>query len=127
MAQECIVCGRLYPEEHHIVFRGQEEAMINCPLNKIHLCYECHRGKTGPHLNREVDLKYKIELQEKLYKVFSDKECYTEEEVKALLQIPKNHLRKLLKTLSIRVIEDSVGYHKNDIIKQAMGGRFYGK
>lgn len=127
MTYECTVCGRLYAEEHHVVFRGQEEAMINCPLNKIRLCYEHHRGKTGPHLNREIDLKYKIELQKKLYELFSDKECYTEEEVKALLRIPKKYLRKLLKTLRTRIIGDLVGYHKDDIIKQAMGGKFYGK
>ena len=101
--------------------------MINCPLNKIRLCYVCHKGNEGPHLNRQVDLKYKTELQEKLYNLFLDKECYTEEEVKTLLQIPKKHSRKLLKPLSIVVLGDLVGYRKDDIIKQAMGGKFYGK
>ncbi|KGK88089.1 hypothetical protein DP68_08765 [Clostridium sp. HMP27] len=125
--QECIVCGNPYSEEHHIVFRGQQEAMINCPLNKKSLCCECHRGKNGPHLNRSIDLKYKIELQEEMYKLFSAKECYSEDEVKIILQIPRKHVRKLLKPLGLKVLDDTVGYCREDIIKQAMGGKFYGK
>lgn len=124
----CVVCGSDYEvEKHHIVFRSQQGAMINCPFNRINLCGTCHRTNSGPHMNRALDINYKLHLQEKLYELFEDKECYTEEEVKTLLQIPKKHSRKLVKSLSIVVIGDLVGYRKEDIIKQAMGGKFYGK
>lgn len=126
MAQECIVCGRPYPEEHHIVFRGQQAAMINCPHNKIGLCYECHKGKSGPHMNKALDINYKLQLQEKLYELFGDKDIYTEEEVKKILQIPKKHAWMLTKALPLRVRESVAGYMKEDIIRQAMGGRLYG-
>lgn len=125
MDNECVVCGHPYPEEHHTVFRGQQSALIKCPYNKKSLCYEHHRGNKGPHMNKETDLKYKRELQLKLESLFSFKECYTEEEVKIILLISKKDAHKLVKTLAIKVDGETVGFHREDIIRQAMGGRNY--
>lgn len=76
-------------------------------------------------MNKEADLKYKRELQLKLENLFSFKECYTEEDVKRILSIPKKDAHKLVKALVIKVDGETVGFHKNDIIRQAMGGRNY--
>lgn len=125
MDKQCVVCGHPYPEEHHIIFRGQQSAMINCPLNKVNLCYVHHRGDESPHQKRELELKYKIEFQERLEYLFSAKECYEEEEVKQILLIPKKDARKIVKSLCTSIVGDEVGYKAKDIIKQCMGGRLY--
>lgn len=125
MSKECMECERQYSEEHHIVFRGQQPAMINCPLNKIYLCYEHHRGDYSPHQKRIVDLKYKVALQEWLECIFGDKECYEEDEIKSLLLIPAKDARKLVKPLCTVIVEDEVGYKAEDIIRQCLGGRLY--
>ncbi len=100
--------------------------MISCPYNKIDLCYECHKGNNGPHMNKSIDIKYKVKLQEKLFELFSEKEIYTQDEIKAILKIPKRHVWMLIKVLPLKVNGSTLGYTKEDIIRQAMGGRLYG-
>ena len=124
MGKECIVCNRPDAEGHHIVFRKQQQEMIECPLNKIYLCYEHHKGNSGPHLNREIDLKYKRELQEKLQELF-DKEYYSEDEIKIMLMIPKKNIYRFVKTLRSYFINTKVKYKTEDIIRKAMGGQLY--
>lgn len=125
MAEECIVCNNPYSEAHHIVFRKQQPAMINSPVNKIRLCAICHKGNNGPHLNRDIDLNYKKELQKKLEDLFRTKNCYTEDEVKKILKIPQKDAYKLVKPLLTIIEGDEAGYSKEDIIRQAMGGKIY--
>ena len=125
MDKQCLVCGHRGPEQHHIVFRGQQSAMVDCPMNKISLCYVHHRGDESPHQKRVLDLKYKIEFQERLEYLFSAKECYEEEEVKNILLIPGKDARKIVKSLCTVIVEDEVGYKAEDIIRQCMGGRLY--
>lgn len=125
MQKECVICGHPYPEEHHIIYRGQQAALISCPHNKLYLCYEHHRGNKSPHMDRRIDLKYKRQLQLKLESLFNHKECYSEEEVKRILLIPKKDVRKLLKPLTLTSFGGEVGYHRNDVIRQALGGRNY--
>lgn len=125
MAEECVVCNNSYSETHHVVFRKQQPAMINCPFNKIRLCAVCHKGDNGPHLNRDIDLKYKRELQRKLEELFCFKNCYTEDEVKKILNIPQKDAYKLVKPLLTIIEGDEAGYKAEDIIRQAMGGRLY--
>ena len=125
MEKRCLVCGHQCTENHHIIFRGQQSAMINCPRNSVTLCGEHHRGDESPHMKRDIDLKYKIEFQERLEYLFSAKECYEEEEVKNILLIPAKDARKIVKSLCIVIIEDEVGYRAEDIIRQCLGGRLY--
>lgn len=40
-APNCIICGRPYPEVHHIVERSRGGQAI--PENLVCLCYRCHR------------------------------------------------------------------------------------
>ncbi|MZK54158.1 hypothetical protein [Clostridium beijerinckii] len=125
MAEECLVCNNPNSEAHHIVFRKQQPAMIECHFNKIRLCAVCHKGDKGPHLNRDTDIKYKMRLQEKLKELFGYKNCYTEDEIKQILKIPKKDAYKLVKPLLTIIENDVAGYRAEDIIRRAMGGRLY--
>ena len=125
MEKQCIECGHPNPEEHHIVFRSQQQAMISCPHNKITLCYKHHRGDSSPHMVREIDIEYKKNLQQRLGYLFSLKECYSEEEIKEILMIPNQDARKLVKSLLTVIVDDEAGYRVEDVIRQCMGGRLY--
>lgn len=122
----CIVCGKPFAEEHHIVSRRQQPAMINCPHNKLNLCYDHHRGNKSPHMDRRIDIKYKKELQDRLNGMFSFKEIFTEEEIRKILLIPKKDVYSLIKSLRVSVKDNIVGYSKEDVIRAAMGGKIYG-
>ena len=55
---------------HHIVFRSQ--GGLNIPTNYKYLCVDHHTGNDSPHKNKAIDLQYKLEQQEKLFKIFSE-------------------------------------------------------
>lgn len=55
----CYVCGRYGTEIHHIFFGNPNRKLSDRYGLVIGLCYEHHRGKTGVHQNRELDLKMK--------------------------------------------------------------------
>ncbi len=60
----CYECGRPDAECHHIFFGSY--AKTPCTKRKLYipLCYVCHKGNNGPHMNREKDLEYKMMAQE---------------------------------------------------------------
>lgn len=103
---------------HHIVF--ESHGGLTFPLNIIYLTTEEHEGNNGPHLNRERDLELKIDLQNKLYELFSE-EAYSIEEIsKKLGRTPRyfgKHFRKVPMAAGL--------YKRDQIIKKLMGGRFY--
>lgn len=115
---ECEVCGRPNAEYHHVVFRSQ--GGLTFKYNRKYLCTEHHKGNNGPHRNRKVDLQYKVEMQDKLDKAL-DKEYYTPEELINILQLNKNQVKNITKTLIIH----KEGYDKWDIIRRLMGGKLY--
>lgn len=116
----CKICGKQYAEEHHVVFRSQAKFMENVALNKIPLCSEHHRGNEGPHLNKKIDIKYKLELQKELFKLFT-KTHYTEKEIREALDISETETRTLVKTLKLT----AEGYDSTDIVIRCMGGKLY--
>lgn len=116
---KCEVCGK-QADKHHIVYRSQ--GGIDFPINFRYLCPEHHRGKNGPHKNRQLDLKYKLEMQEKLEKILS-KEFYTIDELVTLLKINKGMLKRLLKEYKLY----KEGYRRLDIIYRLMGRKLYTK
>lgn len=118
----CEVCGRNQVQDHHIVFRGQAPYMIDIKLNIKKLCIEHHNGNEGPHRNRKIDIKYKYELQTKLFELF-DKEYYSEKEIKELLKTTTKVARDITKKLMLY----KEGYERIDIISRLMGGRIYAK
>ncbi|MBC2581018.1 HNH endonuclease [Clostridium sp. DJ247] len=114
---KCEVCGKL-ADKHHIVYRSQ--GGIDFPLNFKYLCSEHHRGRTGPHKNRKLDLEYKLEMQSKLNLVLH-KEFYTIDELVPLIQINKGMLKRLFKEFKLY----KEGYKKSDIIYRLMGKKVY--
>lgn len=125
MNKTCSVCGHPYSEEHHIIFRSQQPAMVKSPLNIMLLCHSHHRGSLSPHMTKKIDIKYKKGLQSILEKKFSYKNYFTEDEVKEILKIPIKDARSIVKTLKMIVREGQACYESSEIIKQALGGRFY--
>lgn len=55
----CYVCGRYGTERHHIFFGNPNRSLSEKYGLVIGLCPEHHRGKTGVHQNRELDLTMK--------------------------------------------------------------------
>jgi hypothetical protein len=117
----CEICGRI-AEEHHIVFRSQASYMVNVEINKKPLCLEHHRGNNSPHMDKKIDVKYKLELQNKLFKIFP-KSFYTENEIQEVLNISETETRAIVKTMR-RYKE---GFERLDIVIRCMGGKLYVK
>jgi hypothetical protein len=117
---ECDRCKREGAELHHIVYRSQSRIMEKMPINFIYLCYECHRGKDGPHHNRKRDLELKAQVQSKLEKTLC-KPYYTPEGLKKALKISDNQLRQITKVCK----PSNEGYDKKEIIFYLMGQKFY--
>lgn len=109
----CEICGDK-ADIHHIVYRS--EGGFDIEINYKYLCSLHHRGKTGPHQNKLVDLQYKLQLQEKLYN-FLRKDYYFPKELSELLNIHNGALKRLLKNLKLY----KEGYKKEDIIFTLMG------
>lgn len=118
----CEECSKNVTELHHIVFRSQAPYMANIKINFKYLCPEHHRGNDSPHMNREIDFKYKYELQKKLFELFN-KAFYTEKEIKDLLETTTTEVRKIVKRLPLH----KEGYERVDIVARLMGGRLYAK
>lgn len=118
--QRCEVKGcRNEGQRHHIVFRSQ--GGLDIPLNYKYLCAEHHNmGNRSPHLSREVDVAYKIELQRTFYKLFHA-ERYTIGEIADLIECQRETLERRFKA-----VPNCAGtYEKEDIIRALMGGRLY--
>ena len=114
---KCQICGKP-ADKHHIVYRSQ--GGVDFPLNFKYLCSEHHRGKSGPHKNRKLDLLYKVEMQQKLEELLC-KEFYTLDQLVNLLQINKGMLKKLLKEYKLY----KEGYRNFDVIYILMGKKRY--
>ncbi|CDI50549.1 HNH endonuclease signature motif containing protein [Clostridium tetani] len=113
----CEVCGA-GAEVHHIV--NKCEGGISYPINYKYLCSEHHRGKDGPHKNCEVDIRYRLELQNKLKEILI-KDYYNVCELEKLLHINKNKLKRMFKGNKIY----KEGYKREDIIFKLMGEKIY--
>ena len=113
----CEVCGKR-ADKHHIIYSSQ--GGLDFPLNYKFLCPNHHRGKLGPHKNPQVDLEYKIELQDKLNSLLC-KDYYSMQELTSLLSISKSSLKRLLKEMHIY----KEGYKSKDIIYLLMGKKSY--
>ena len=117
--KRCVICGRP-AEEYNIVFRSKAAYMVNVEINKKQLCEEHHRVNNSPHMNTKIDLQYKLELQKKLFEIFS-KRFYSEKEIQALLDISETETKAIVKVLR-RYKE---GYDRLDIVVKCMGGKLY--
>lgn len=118
--QECIVKG--CDDEghaHHIVYRSH--GGLDNELNIIALCpYHHNLGPMSPHRNRNTDLMYKRELQEKYLELF-EKDIYTVSEIAELIGISE---KKTFKAF-LKVPNNAGEYGREDIVRRLMGGRLY--
>lgn len=58
--KECYICHTLYDIEEHHVFMGTANRKQSEKYGlKVWLCAEHHRGNSGVHFNRELDLSIK--------------------------------------------------------------------
>lgn len=113
----CEICNS--PADiHHIIHRS--EGGFDIELNYMYLCPTHHRGKLGPHHCREVDLRYKLDLQNKLFDLLK-KEYYSFKELAVVLNVSNNMLKRITKDLKLY----KEGYRKLDIIIKLMGGKLY--
>lgn len=83
-------------EKHNIVFKSQ--GGLDFELNYKYLYPENHRGNCGSHLNRRVDLAYKIDLEAKLEKIL-DKDYYNIDELIKILGLKKVQAHKAFRKL----------------------------
>ena len=70
----CFVCGRYGTEIHHILFGTANRKLSDKYGLVIGLCYEHHRGRTGVHQNRELDLTMKRVAQREFIKTYQNED-----------------------------------------------------
>lgn len=117
----CSECYSSYGvERHHIIFRKQAKYMEHIKANYKYLCYKHHRGNSGPHKSRKIDLKYKRELQAKYYEMFP-KSYYKIEEIMKILECTESQARHICKVIKL----EKEGYPKEQIIFRCLGEHFY--
>lgn len=118
MIGKCKNCGRFAQlQVHHIIHRSQAPALKKFKPNLIKICPDCHgkiHGKDGRNLDIKLKHKYLLNVTNLL-----KKEYYTEDELKDLLDMPSNDVRRLCKTL--KSIEGLI--YQEDLIIALMGGK----
>lgn len=113
----CEICNKK-ADIHHIIHRS--EGGLDIEINYKYLCEKHHRGKDGPHRSLETDIKYKIELQNKLYTLLP-KEYYSYKELGRILDLSVNSLKKITKNVKLY----KEGYKTDHIILKLMGNKLY--
>lgn len=100
-----------------IVYRSQ--GGLDFELNYKYLSSKDHRGNQGPHKCKETDIKYKLELQNKLENLLTKKYYNIKEliDLLGLKEVQANRaFRKLLKVN---------GIEREEVIRRLMGGKLY--
>ena len=57
--ERCYICGKPYPEIHHIFYGTANRKLSDRYGLVVPLCYHHHRGPAGAHFNRKLDDKLK--------------------------------------------------------------------
>lgn len=70
----CFVCGRYGTEIHHVFFGNPNRKLSDKYGLVIGLCYEHHRGNSGVHHNRELDLKMKRMAQKVFEQTYPERD-----------------------------------------------------
>ena len=117
MLHLCEICQK-EADIHHIIHK--HEGGLDIEINYMYLCEEHHRGKDGPHKNLEIDIEYKLALQNKLFEMLP-KNYYTQKEISSILNISSNIAKRITKNMKLY----KEGYSKRDIIISLMGGTLY--
>ena len=71
--EHCAVCGKPYPEVHHVMYGNSNRKWSEKYKLVIGLCGEHHRGTLlSPHFNRHFDLELKKYAQERFQEEYPD-------------------------------------------------------
>ncbi|MGG5463522.1 HNH endonuclease [Clostridium sp. B9] len=120
--RSCRLCGDTFNiQSHHVVSRKQQPALINCKLNQVDLCANCHvAAPYAIHKNGFKELKrLKLEKQREYYNIFTE-DYYSKDIIKDILEIKNKEVDMLLKLIT----PNKNGlYEKEDIIRACMGGK----
>lgn len=108
----------VYRKTSRVIFKSQ--GGLDFELNYKYLTAEEHRGNLGPHLNKKVDLAYKIEMEAELRRILEN-EFYTIKELIDLLGLKERQAYKAFR----KVKQYSVGMKREDVIFRLMGDSFY--
>lgn len=100
-----------------VIFKSQ--GGLDFELNYRYLTSEEHRGNLGPHLNKKVDVAYKIEMEVNLRRLLTHK-YYTIEELIEILGLKEKQAYKAFKKLNA-----ARGIKRDDAIFRLMGNKFY--
>ena len=68
----CFFCGRYGTEIHHVFFGNPNRKLSDKYGLVVGLCYEHHRGNSGVHFNRELDLELKRTAQRKFEYTYNE-------------------------------------------------------
>lgn len=114
----CKICNSTYQlESHHIIFRSQSKALINCKINQVYLCHSCHQHLHNHPKGFETDYQLKIDYQNYMEMVF-DGQAFTLEEIQEVLQISYKAIYGLSKLMKL----DKGKYTRESIIIALCGG-----
>ena len=74
----CFVCGSPYVEVHHIMYGTANRKLSDKYGLIVPLCQEHHRGQTGVHFKRDLDIYLKKLAQEKYNSVYGTDRSFLE-------------------------------------------------
>lgn len=74
----CFVCGSPYVEVHHIMYGTANRKLSDKYGLIVPLCQEHHRGQTGVHFKRDLDICLKKLAQEKFNSVYGANKSFLE-------------------------------------------------
>lgn len=117
--ENCSMCYSYFRlEVHHIIFRSQAKFLINCNLNKIKICHNCHdylhHNKNGYKLDKKIKLDYQNKLEFLL-----DKEYFTREELNNIFKINEKALDSFCKLMK----SEKGVFNRDEVLRVAMGGK----
>lgn len=72
--KECYVCHTTVGLERHHIYAGGNRSLSEKHGCWVYLCAEHHRGKTGAHQNRALDLKLREDCQRAFEKTHTREE-----------------------------------------------------
>ena len=74
----CFVCGSPYVEVHHIMYGTANRKLSDKYGLIVPLCQEHHRGQTGVHFKRDLDICLKKLAQEKYNSLYGTEKSFLE-------------------------------------------------
>lgn len=74
----CFSCGSPYVEVHHVIYGTSNRKLSDKYGLVVPLCHEHHRGQTGVHFNRDLDLHLKKLAQTKFEALYGANTSFKE-------------------------------------------------